>query len=213
MRSRSSHGSDVYAYTGARRARCRAADGRLRPRRGERPQRLGAAVALFRASRLQRARRRPAGPRPVAAATRCRRSRRSPTGSPRCSTRRRSTQAALVGHSLGSLAVLECAARHPERVDEDRAARPRGADAGVAKRCSTPRSANDHVAYELITGWSYSAGKQLGGNTVPGIWLTGSALRLMERTRPGVLHADLVACHALRDGLDSAASGPLSGAR
>ena len=34
-------------------------------------------------------------------------------------------RAALVGHSLGALAVLECAARHPERVEQDRAARAR----------------------------------------------------------------------------------------
>ena len=46
---------------------------------------------------------------------------------------------------------------------------------------------DDHVAYELITGWSYSAGKQLGGNPMPGVWLMGSAMRLLERTRPGVL--------------------------
>ena len=54
--------------------------------------------------------------------------------------------------------------------------------------------ADDHVAFELINGWSLSAGKQLGGNAVPGMWMTGSALRLMERTRPGVLYTDLVAC-------------------
>ena len=64
---------------------------------------------------------------------------------------------------------------------------------------------NDHIAYELITGWSYSAGKQLGGNQVPGIWLTGNALRLLERTKPGVLHADLVACDRYAAGNASAA--------
>ena len=40
---------------------------------------------------------------------------------------------------------------------------------------------NDHVACELITGWSYSPGKQIGGSQVPGLWLTGNALRLLER--------------------------------
>ena len=72
--------------------------------------------------------------------------------------------------------------------------------------------ADDHVAFELITGWSYSAGKQLGGNPVPGMWMTGNALRLMERTRPGVLHADLLACHAYADGLAARGGGALSGA-
>jgi pimeloyl-ACP methyl ester carboxylesterase len=64
---------------------------------------------------------------------------------------------------------------------------------------------NDHLAYELITGWSYSAGKQLGGSAMPGVWLVGNALRLMERTKPGVLHADLLACHAYAGGSSAAA--------
>jgi pimeloyl-ACP methyl ester carboxylesterase len=64
---------------------------------------------------------------------------------------------------------------------------------------------NDHVAYELINGWSFSAGRQLGGNRIPGLWMTGNAMRLMERNHPGVLHADLMACHAYAGGLDAAA--------
>ncbi|MBA3777201.1 MAG: alpha/beta hydrolase [Betaproteobacteria bacterium] len=63
---------------------------------------------------------------------------------------------------------------------------------------------NDHVAFELINSWSYSAGKQLGGNQVPGMWMTGSALRLLERARPGVLHTDLLACHTYSAGLEAA---------
>jgi pimeloyl-ACP methyl ester carboxylesterase len=55
---------------------------------------------------------------------------------------------------------------------------------------------DDHVAFELINGWSFSAGKQLGGNTMPGVWLTGNAMRLLERTHPGVLYVDLAACNA-----------------
>jgi pimeloyl-ACP methyl ester carboxylesterase len=35
--------------------------------------------------------------------------------------------------------------------------------------------------------------------------MTGNAMRLMERTRPGVLHADLRACHAYAAGLEAAA--------
>jgi pimeloyl-ACP methyl ester carboxylesterase len=65
--------------------------------------------------------------------------------------------------------------------------------------------ANDHVAYELINGWSFSPGKQLGGNQVPGMWMTGSTMRLMERTRPGALYTDLVACHTYAGGLEAAA--------
>jgi pimeloyl-ACP methyl ester carboxylesterase len=113
-------------------------------------------------------------------------------------------KAALVGHSLGALAALECAARHPARVDRIALIGP-AAPMPVAESLLDAARRNDHVASELITGWSYSVSKQLGGNQVPGVWLTGSALRLLERSRPGVLHADLLACHAHATGVDSAA--------
>ncbi len=113
-------------------------------------------------------------------------------------------RAALVGHSLGSLATLECAARHPGRVTRMALVGP-AAPMPVSDALLDAAKRNDHVAFELITGWSYSAGKKLGGNPMPGVWLTGSALRLLERTRPGVLHADLLACHAHATGVDSAA--------
>jgi len=41
---------------------------------------------------------------------------------------------------------------------------------------------------------------------VPGMWLMGSGMRLMERTRPGVLYTDLAACHTYADGLIAAAA-------
>ena len=102
-------------------------------------------------------------------------------------------RAALVGHSLGSLAVLECASRFPDRVEKLALLGP-ASPMPVSEALQDAAKRNDHVASELIAGWSYSAGKQLGGNRVPGMWLTGNALRLLERTKPGVLHADLVAC-------------------
>src|SRR5205814_2056042 len=64
---------------------------------------------------------------------------------------------------------------------------------------------DDPVAFELITGWSFSPGHLLGGNRLPGVWMTGSAMRLMERLRPGTLHTDLLACHTYERGLAMAA--------
>jgi len=113
-------------------------------------------------------------------------------------------RAQLVGHSLGSLASLECAARHPERIEKLALIGP-AAPMPVSEALLDAAQRNDHVACELITGWSYSAGKKLGGNQVPGMWLTGNALRLLERTKPGVLHADLAACDRYGAGLESAA--------
>jgi pimeloyl-ACP methyl ester carboxylesterase len=114
-------------------------------------------------------------------------------------------RAALVGHSMGSLAALECAARFPERVDKLALLGP-ASPMPVSEALQEAAKRDDHVAFELITGWSYSAGKQLGGSQVPGLWLTGNALRLLERMRPGVLHADLVACDRYGAGGASAAA-------
>ena len=113
-------------------------------------------------------------------------------------------KAALVGHSLGSLAVLECAARHPGRVTKI-ALLATAVPMTVSDTLLDAAGRNDHVAYELIDGWSYSAGKQLGGNRMPGVWMTGNAMRLMERTKPYVLATDLMACHVYAGGHEAAA--------
>jgi pimeloyl-ACP methyl ester carboxylesterase len=111
--------------------------------------------------------------------------------------------AALVGHSLGALAVLEAARRHPERVENIALLGP-AVPMPVADVLLDAAAADDHLAYELITGWSFAPGHQLGGNQQPGVWMTGNALRLMERSRRGALYADLLACHRYAGGLAAA---------
>jgi pimeloyl-ACP methyl ester carboxylesterase len=110
----------------------------------------------------------------------------------------------LVGHSLGSLAALECASRHGERVRRLALLGP-SVPMPVSDDLLAAATRNDHVAYELINGWSFSAGSQLGGNPVPGMWMLGNAMRLMERTRDGVLSTDLIACNGYANGLEAAA--------
>jgi pimeloyl-ACP methyl ester carboxylesterase len=114
-------------------------------------------------------------------------------------------RASLVGHSLGALASLACAARHPARVGRLALLGP-AAPMEVSDGLLAAAKADDHVAYELISSWSTSFGKQIGGNAVPGMWLVGTNLRLMERTPRGVLHVDLAACNAWRGGVEAAAS-------
>src|SRR5437773_1686769 len=114
-------------------------------------------------------------------------------------------EASLVGHSLGSLAVLEAAAGHPERVSRI-ALLGTAVPMTVSDRLLGAAAANDHVAFELINGWSFSAKHLLGGNPWPGVWMTGNAMRLMERARPNALHADLVACRNYANGLRAAAA-------
>jgi pimeloyl-ACP methyl ester carboxylesterase len=114
-------------------------------------------------------------------------------------------RAALAGHSLGSLAVLETAARHAARVERIALLGP-AVPMAVSDELLGAARRNEHVAYELINGWSHSALRQLGGNAAPGMWMTGTAMRLMERNRPDVLSTDLEACHAYANGLAAAAA-------
>jgi pimeloyl-ACP methyl ester carboxylesterase len=116
-------------------------------------------------------------------------------------------QVALVGHSLGSLAVLECASRNADRVSKLALLAP-AAPMVVSDDLLNAAANDEELAYALINGWSHSAGKQLGGNTLPGVWLMGNALRLMERTSHGVLSVDLVACNAYSNGVAAAQAVP-----
>ncbi len=114
-------------------------------------------------------------------------------------------EAALVGHSMGALASLEAAARMPERVTHLALLGP-AVPMAVSDDLLEAARRDDHVAFELINGWSHSADKQLGGNTIPGLWMTGVNMRLMERSLPGVLATDLNACRLYANGLEAAAA-------
>ena len=112
-------------------------------------------------------------------------------------------RAALVGHSMGSLIALECASAFADRVEKI---------ALIATACPMPVSkplldssaANDHAAFNMINIWGHSAAAQIGGNTIPGIWMAGANLRLLERSLSGVLHSDLRACNSYARGLSAA---------
>ena len=113
-------------------------------------------------------------------------------------------KATLIGHSMGALACLECAAMFPERVTSVALVGP-----AVPMEVSPDLldAARDDVAlaYALINGWSFGPHGQLGGNDWPGVWMTGNALRLLERNANGVLANDLAACASYTHGLAAAA--------
>ncbi len=113
------------------------------------------------------------------------------------------TTADLVGHSMGSLIALEAAARHPTRISKI-ALIGTAVPMLVSETLLDASQANDHAAYEMINVFAHSNTAQLGGNRVPGLWMMGSAMRLMERSGDGVLHADFSACNAYAGGLDAA---------
>ena len=104
-------------------------------------------------------------------------------------------RAALVGHSAGSLATLEAAIAHPDRVTKlalvgTSVPMPVGAAFLAAARDDSP------AALDMETAWGHARGAALAGSPVPGVALMGATRRLNGRARPGVLAADLGACHA-----------------
>jgi pimeloyl-ACP methyl ester carboxylesterase len=112
--------------------------------------------------------------------------------------------AAIVGHSMGSLIALECAARHPDRVAKIAllaTAYPMkvSADLLQATKDDEPR------AQDMVNIWSHSAYAQYPNNPGPGFWVIGENLRLMQRQKPGVMHVDFAACNAYAGGAEAAA--------
>ncbi len=112
---------------------------------------------------------------------------------------------AVVGHSMGSLIALDFAARHGDRV---RSAVLIGSAVpmAVADKLMNAAAEHKHSAFEMVNTWGHSKRAQVGGNPNPGIWMTGSGIRLLEASPPGTLHADLQACQSYTAGVERAAS-------
>jgi pimeloyl-ACP methyl ester carboxylesterase len=112
--------------------------------------------------------------------------------------------AALVGHSMGSLAALECAARHPQRVSR-LALLGAAFPMRVSPELLRATKERESDAQRMINIWSHSAYAHYPGNPGPGFWVIGGNLRLMQRQKPGVLYADFAACNAYKTGFERAA--------
>jgi pimeloyl-ACP methyl ester carboxylesterase len=110
-------------------------------------------------------------------------------------------EAAVVGHSMGSLIALEAAATQPDRIR-------RLALLGVAARMPVHpdllKAAREDraLAADLIVSWGHGPAGHFGGNQAPGLWQMGGGQRLLARAEEGVLAGDLAAC----DAYDAAAS-------
>lgn len=104
-------------------------------------------------------------------------------------------RAALVGHSMGSLVTLETALRVPHRVS-------RLALLGTSLPMPVGEpflaAAADHApeALDMEAVWGHARNVSLAASAIPGASLLGASRALNARSRDGVLHADLQACHA-----------------
>ena len=114
-------------------------------------------------------------------------------------------KASVVGHSMGALVALECAARHPQRI-------ARIALLGIAYPMKVSAAfldaaqENRQEAYDMETIWGHAPQVPLGGNPNPGMWMYGDTLARLSRLAPGVLYSDLKACHGYAGGEAAAAN-------
>lgn len=112
-------------------------------------------------------------------------------------------RATLIGHSMGSLVSVECAARHPERIARIvliGTAFPMK----VSEELLNATRDDEPLAQDMVNIWSHAAYAQYPGNPGPGFWVMGGNLRVMQRQKPGVMHVDFKACNDYANGVAAA---------
>jgi pimeloyl-ACP methyl ester carboxylesterase len=100
----------------------------------------------------------------------------------------------VVGHSMGSLIALECAARVPSRIERI-ALVGTGYPMKVGPAFLDAAKRDHYDAFDMHTIWGHAPQVPLGANPTPGMWMYGDAQARLERLGPGVLYADLKACN------------------
>jgi pimeloyl-ACP methyl ester carboxylesterase len=113
-------------------------------------------------------------------------------------------RAALVGHSMGGAIALEAAAAFPERISRIALL---GTSLAMPVNKALLAAAKDEpeTAHRMITGWSFGPRAKVGGNPAPGLWMSGGALAVLARNRPGTLYAAFEACNRWTSGPEAAA--------
>ena len=113
------------------------------------------------------------------------------------------SRASLIGHSMGALVTLACAARAPERIE--RIALLGAAPAMAVHPALLAAAAKpEPLAPQMICDWGFGPAGHFGGHRSPGSWMLGHALTLLGQSAGPRLHTDLAACNAY-DGLADAA--------
>ena len=109
----------------------------------------------------------------------------------------------VVGHSMGSLIALEAAALAQKRAD-NLVLVGTAFPMAVSDVLLSYAKDNKPEAIDILTYMGYSYPARLGRNTNPGIWMTGSTKKLLEKSGKGVIYQDLKACAEYGSGLESA---------
>ena len=108
-------------------------------------------------------------------------------------------EAAIVGHSMGSLVALDFAARYPSHA-RSLALLGTSTPMPVSDVLLDAAKNDDRAAMVMANTWSHSAPGLMGGHKSPGMTLYFGGLRLLQRTPEGVYFADLGACNAFEAG-------------
>ncbi len=112
-------------------------------------------------------------------------------------------RATLIGHSMGSLVSIECAARHPERIAKIVLVGT-AVPMKVSEELLNATRDDEPLAQDMVNIWSHAAYAQYPSNPGPGFWVMGGNLRVMQRQKPGVMHVDFKACNDYVNGITAA---------
>ena len=105
------------------------------------------------------------------------------------------SKAALVGHSMGSLIALDCAARHSARVSH-LALLGTSSPMPVSDALMDAARHRPAEAFDMLNLWGHAPQLKWGRNPTPGTSSMIAYKRLLEKSQPGVLATDLDACQA-----------------
>lgn len=112
-------------------------------------------------------------------------------------------QAALAGHSMGSLAALEAAAKGGKRITQ-LALLGAAVPMPVSGQLLETASRQPDEACKMVTTWSHTPTFFLSGGGGHGVWGPGKTLAVMRRNS-GTLAGDLANCNNYQHGLAAAA--------
>lgn len=105
----------------------------------------------------------------------------------------------VVGHSMGACIAVDLAASSPERI-EKLAALGAGEAIPVNDTLLENTLQRPLEAHRFITAFGHGRGAHFGRAETPGLWMLGSAMALLDRCAPAVLHRDFAACNEWRGG-------------